>query len=101
MKRGWRNFWITCGVVAGIGCVCLVSGKVMGATLTVMDNYIPDWIGPGRGEVDVSYDYGDTPLEADTDETYYDVRSLKLFMSRSLGVPGRASKCRQRTFTPP
>ncbi len=27
MKRGWRNFWITCGVVAGIGCVCLVSGK--------------------------------------------------------------------------
>ena len=43
MKRGWRNFWITCGVVAGIGCVCLVSGKVMGATLTVMDNYISDW----------------------------------------------------------
>lgn len=78
MKRGWKNFWITCGVVAGIGCVCLVSGKVMGATLSVMDNYIPDWIGPGRGEVDVAYDYGDTPLEADTDQTYHDVRSLKL-----------------------
>lgn len=64
--------------MAGIGCVCLVSGKVMGATLTVMDNYIPDWIEPGRGEVDVAYDYGDTPLEADTDQTYHDVRSLKL-----------------------
>ena len=21
MKKGWKNFWITCGVVAGIGCV--------------------------------------------------------------------------------
>ena len=78
MKKGWKNFWITCGVVAGIGCVCLISGKVMGATLTVMDNYIPDWIGLGRGEVGVSYDYGDAPMEADTDKTYGDIHALKL-----------------------
>lgn len=78
MKRGWKHFWITCGVVAGIGCVCLVSGKVMGATLTVMDNYIPDWIGLGQGETGVTYDYGDAPLEADTEQTYRDIRSLKL-----------------------
>lgn len=78
MKKGWKNFWITCGVVAGIGCVCLISGKVMGATLTVMDNYIPDWIGLGRGEAGVSYDYGDAPMEADTDRTYGDIHALKL-----------------------
>ena len=78
MKKGWKNFWITCGVVAGIGCVCLISGKVMGATLTVMDNYIPDWIGLGRGEAGVSYDYGDAPMEADTDKTYGDIHALKL-----------------------
>lgn len=78
MRRGWKNFWIVCGVTAGIGAVCLITGKMMGATFTVMNNYIPGWIGLGRGGVSESYDRGSAPLEADSDQVYSGVRSLKV-----------------------
>lgn len=78
MKKGWRNFWIACGAVAGTGVICLAAGKMLGASWTIMGTYFPGWIGPGRSHSAESYDYGETPAEADTEDTYQDIRSLKV-----------------------
>ncbi len=40
MKKGWKRFWIFCGVTAALGCVCVITGKAMGATQVLTDEYI-------------------------------------------------------------
>lgn len=44
MKKGWKIFWIVCGSLLGLGVILLVAGIGMGASLSLMDLYTPEWI---------------------------------------------------------
>lgn len=78
MKKGWRNFWIVCGIVAGTGVICLAAGKTLGATWSVVGSHFPEWIGFGKNHSAEVYDYGEEAQEADTEQVYENVRSLKV-----------------------
>ena len=41
MKKRWRNFWIVCGVTAGIGVACCVAALAMGGIGSVASLSVP------------------------------------------------------------
>lgn len=43
MKKGWKRFWIFCGVTAALGCVFVITGKAMGATRVLTEQYMPEF----------------------------------------------------------
>ena len=45
MRKGWRNFWIACGVTAGVGAVLCCVGVGMGATFDAVRARFPNGIG--------------------------------------------------------
>ena len=45
MKKRWRNFWIVCGVTAGIGAACCVAALVMGVSAASIRYRFPNGVG--------------------------------------------------------
>ncbi len=45
MKKRWRNFWIVCGVTAGIGVACCVVALAMGVSAASLRYRFPNGIG--------------------------------------------------------
>lgn len=45
MKKRWRNFWIVCGVTAGIGAACCVAALAMGVSAASLRYRFPNGIG--------------------------------------------------------
>lgn len=45
MKKGWKNFWIACGVTAGVGLALCCVGIGMGATFEAINARFPYGIG--------------------------------------------------------
>lgn len=45
MKKRWRNFWIVCGVTAGIGVACCVAALAMGVSAASLRYRFPNGIG--------------------------------------------------------
>ena len=38
MKRGWKIFWIVCGVCVGAGLVCCMIAFVLGVSLEAIED---------------------------------------------------------------
>ena len=41
MKKGWKIFWMTCGITFAVGMILFVAGLGMGATMQVVKERIP------------------------------------------------------------
>lgn len=41
MKKGWKIFWMTCGITFAVGVILFVTGLGMGATMEVLKDRIP------------------------------------------------------------
>ncbi|MDO4393634.1 MAG: DUF4097 family beta strand repeat-containing protein [Bacillota bacterium] len=73
MKKGLKKFMIVCGIVAGIGAVCTVTGFAMGGFNSidkVSDKY--SWFETGEREMKCYEDYSE--IESLKIDTYYNVR---------------------------
>lgn len=79
MKRTWKVFWITCGIVGCIGLVCLIAGTAMGAKYEMFYNSFPYGIGLAHiGEAEqVQFGTVDPAIE----ETFQDIDSIELDIS--------------------
>lgn len=98
MKRGWKLFWIVCGVALAVGFACCAAAIGLGVTLEAIHNRFPDGIGfmdsDGRSAKDIQESFaGITEIDAElfagdvsvlaTDESEIRVETSNL--SRRLG----------------
>ena len=65
MKRGWKIFWIVCGVCVGAGLVCCMVAFVLGVSLEAIEDRFPNGIVIGRM---IENDYDDYDDDFDTDD---------------------------------
>lgn len=70
MKRGWKIFWIVCGICAGVGLVCCALAFFMGVTTEAIENRFPDGIGIVGHRVHIGDDHDD--YDDDYDDYDYD-----------------------------
>lgn len=74
MKKGWKIFWISCAVTAGIGLVCCAAALGLGVTVEAMSEYFPYGIGfVEREPVD-----GSKYIAEDIVETYQEVNEIDM-----------------------
>lgn len=61
MKRGWKLFWIICGVVAAVGAACCIAALVMGVSAEKIEERFPGGIGFIERHIEVfdRNDWGD------------------------------------------
>lgn len=45
MKKGWKIFWIVCGITAAVGLICCVAAFAMGVTAEALEAKFPYGIG--------------------------------------------------------
>lgn len=45
MKKGWKIFWIVCGVAAAVGLICCAASLAMGVTTDMIEARFPNGIG--------------------------------------------------------
>ncbi|MGN1378430.1 MAG: DUF4097 family beta strand repeat-containing protein [Dorea sp.] len=45
MKKGWKIFWIVCGVTAAVGLMCCIASLMMGVTTDMIEERFPNGIG--------------------------------------------------------
>ena len=74
MKKGWKVFWITCAITAGIGVVCCAAAFGLGVTVETMSEYFPYGIGwVDRRSVDAS-----KYIAEDIVESYQEVNEIDM-----------------------
>ena len=73
MKKGWKIFWIVCGILAGVGVVFCVIALALGVTTDRIRIRIGDGIGIVRDESDVTY-------AEDIRETYNGVEKIDAYV---------------------
>lgn len=74
MRKGWKIFWVTCAVTAGIGLVCCAAALGLGVTAEAMSEYFPYGIGfVDRRSVDAS-EY----VAEDIVESYQEVNKIDM-----------------------
>lgn len=69
MKRGWKIFWLACGIVASVGVVFCVIGLALGVTTEKIRLRVDHGIGIVMDEEDIT-------LAEDIRETYGGVRKI-------------------------
>ena len=57
MKRGWKIFWIVCGICTGIGLICCAAAFALGVTTEAIENRFPNGIGIVRKGIDSNSNY--------------------------------------------
>ncbi len=45
MKKGWKLFWIICGIAASIGFACCIAAMVLGVSAEMIESRFPNGIG--------------------------------------------------------
>ncbi|MDO4473715.1 MAG: DUF4097 family beta strand repeat-containing protein [Eubacteriales bacterium] len=88
MKKGWKIFWIVCGISAAIGIILCISGLAMGASLSALNinvggngiHFVEDDEHP---EEELYDDEGYEVHEFDRDaaQSYDDVKKVKVDVS--------------------
>ena len=79
MKKGWKNFWIACGVTAGVGLALCCVGIGMGATFEAINARFPYGIGiVGRGGYAES---GSGTVDADAAEVFSGIQKIDMEVS--------------------
>ena len=82
MRKGWKVFWITCAIIAGIGFICCIAGVAMGATIDAVNGHFPYGFGFGKAEHNSVYDGGERSANADTKETYTGIHGIDVEVSQ-------------------
>lgn len=82
MKKGWKIFWIVCGVTAVIGLICCAASFALGVTADAIFKYMP------KGGIGWVADYDDGELEykgdyvfGDSLEHYSNVQGIEMEMN--------------------
>lgn len=86
MKRGWKIFWIVCGVCVGIGLVCCMVSLIMGVSVEAINARFPHGIHLSKNfgifwsdDDDDDYDDVNVPVMAGNDsKTYTGVSSIDM-----------------------
>lgn len=81
MKKGWKVFWIVCGVAVSIGIVCCMTAGILGVSIEdVEDTFVfhfEDGIDiTSRIQENREYTYGESAEHADTKETYSGIEEI-------------------------
>ena len=79
MRKGWKNFWIACGVTAGVGVVLCCVGVGLGATLDTIEARFPYGIGFVSGTKYTVTDSG--AVDPDTAETFSGINKIDVEIS--------------------
>ncbi len=72
MRRGWKIFWIVCGICAGVGLVCCALAFFLGVTSEAIENRFPDGIGIIDHRMYTDNDDYDDDYDDDGDDDDYD-----------------------------
>lgn len=82
MKKGWKIFWIVCGVTAAVGLICCAASLAMGVTTDMIEARFPNGI--GWVQDDDNDDMDDTASEetadtsaSDSMERYSNIREIE------------------------
>lgn len=76
MKKGWKVFWITCGAVVAVGCVCCMIALGLGVTSGAILDRFPNGIGIiGYGSESYSGN------GRNVSETYKDISDISVQLS--------------------
>ncbi|MDO4312142.1 MAG: DUF4097 family beta strand repeat-containing protein [Eubacteriales bacterium] len=102
MKKGWKIFWIICGIVLGVGIVFCMAGRFLGATFDEVEAVVGDGITLGNGNIvklwelhdfvdwdssdwdsvdwedDMNYEYGECDDEPDSRDSYQEIHKLDI-----------------------
>ena len=82
MKKGWKIFWVVCGVTVCIGVFCLIAGTAMGATTESFRSHFPYGIGVINFADGYSsdYGYGEQPSAEDIEvkETFSGIKDVEV-----------------------
>lgn len=81
MKKGWKIFWLSCAVVAGIGFIFCIAGVAMGATTGTISGYFPNGIGIVDSRAEAVYENGQKGEHIETSESFSDIRELHIDVS--------------------
>ena len=81
MKKGWKVFWIICGVAVSIGIVCCMTAGILGVDYEdVKDTFVfhlDDGVSvTSRIQNHHEYEYGEYAEHADTKETYSGIEEV-------------------------
>ena len=90
MKKGWKIFWITCGIIAAIGLVLCVIGVGLGATVGAVQARFPNGIGLVDNvdliwfddEYEPEYEDGETTSVPDDRQSFRGIREVEVDVSR-------------------
>lgn len=84
MKKGWKIFWIVCGVTAVIGLICCVASLALGVTAEAIFKYVPrggiGWVDDYDDE-DEALDYKGDYVFGDSLEYYENVQNIAMEMN--------------------
>lgn len=82
MRKGWKVFWLTCAIIAGIGFICCIAGMAMGATVDTINGHFPYGFGIWNTEDHRVYQDGERVTVADTNETFSGIREVDVEVSQ-------------------
>lgn len=90
MKKGWKIFWITCGIASAIGLVLCIIGVGMGATVGAVQARFPNGISMADNvdliwfddEYEPEYEDGETPSVPNDSQSFRGIRELDVDVSR-------------------
>ncbi len=85
MKKGWKIYWIICGVTAAVGIMFCFVGVGLGATVEAIEERFPNGMGivrtDGYAEETSIYPYGGTMEQPALDETFLGIRKVEIEVS--------------------
>lgn len=80
MKKGWKIFWIVCGITALIGLICCISAFAMGVTKEALEAKFPygiDWVFHLDDDVDEEELENNDDGQTDTGSYYSGIREIE------------------------
>lgn len=94
MKKGWKIFWIICGIVASVGIILCMAGAIMGATFGEVEMILGDGITIGglfrdahndasigdnmEDGLEYGYEYGERAENPDSRDSYSGIEELDM-----------------------
>lgn len=81
MKKGWKIFWIICGVAVSIGIVCCMTAGILGVNFADVEDIFVFHLDDGASVTSKiqdhhEYEYGEYAEHADTGETYSGIEAI-------------------------
>ena len=79
MKKGWKIFWIVCGILLAVGFICCIAATALGVTSDMIEGRVPNGISLGFWDDDD--EYSGTVIEGSDRQTFTGVRGIEADIS--------------------